>query len=305
MEITFLGTGAGLPSKERNVTAIVLSMLQELNEVWLFDCGEATQHQLLRTKIKPGKINKIFLTHMHGDHIYGLPGFLSSRSFQAGTDKPMTVYGPEGIKDFIEYALKLSHTHLTYPLTIIEINEGLLFETEAIEVHAKKLAHGIPSFGFRIVEKDKPGELLVEKLKEKGIRPGPIYGEIKEKPAVTLKDGSVIHQKDFIGPPKKGRIISILGDTTYQTAHEEFVKNSDLLIHEATFAADKETLAKNYFHSTTIQAAKLAVDASCKQLILTHISSRYQFSEMDAFLEEAREVFSNTSIASDFSVFQL
>lgn len=215
MEITFLGTGAGLPSKERNVTAVALSMLQELNEVWLFDCGEATQHQLLHTKIKPGKINKIFISHMHGDHIYGLPGFLSSRSFQAGTDRPLTIYGPEGTKEFIQSALKLSYTHLTYPLSVIEIEEGLLFETEAIEVYAKKLVHGVPSFGFRIVEKDKPGELLVDKLKEKGIRPGPVYGEIKEKPSVTLEDGTIIYRSDFIGSPKKGRVISILGDTTY------------------------------------------------------------------------------------------
>ncbi|GAA0327497.1 ribonuclease Z [Oceanobacillus sp. FSL W7-1293] len=305
MEITFLGTGAGLPSKERNVTAVALSMLQELNEVWLFDCGEATQHQLLHTKIKPGKINKIFISHMHGDHIYGLPGFLSSRSFQAGTDRPLTIYGPEGTKEFIQSALKLSYTHLTYPLSVIEIEEGLLFETEAIEVYAKKLVHGVPSFGFRIVEKDKPGELLVDKLKEKGIRPGPVYGEIKEKPSVTLEDGTIIYRSDFIGSPKKGRVISILGDTTYQAAHKEFVKNSDLLIHEATFAADKETLAEDYFHSTNIQAAKIALDAGCKQLILTHISSRYQFSDMDGFLEEAKEVFFNTSIAGDFSVFQL
>ncbi|MEF3328055.1 MULTISPECIES: ribonuclease Z [Oceanobacillus] len=305
MEITFLGTGAGLPSKERNVTAVALSMLQELNEVWLFDCGEATQHQLLHTKIKPGKINKIFISHMHGDHIYGLPGFLSSRSFQAGADRPLTIYGPEGSKEFIQAALKLSYTHLTYPLTVIEIKEGLLFETEAIEVYAKKLVHGVPSFGFRIVEKDKPGELLVDKLKEKGVRPGPVYGEIKEKPSVTLEDGTIIYRSDFIGSPKKGRVISILGDTTYQAAHKEFVKNSDLLIHEATFAADKETLAEDYFHSTNIQAAKIALDAGCKQLILTHISSRYQFSDMDAFLEETKEVFLNTSIAGDFSVFQL
>ncbi|WP_152654681.1 ribonuclease Z [Oceanobacillus sp. CFH 90083] len=305
MEITFLGTGAGLPSKERNVTAITLSMLQELNEVWLFDCGEATQHQLLHTKIKPGKINKIFITHMHGDHIYGLPGFLSSRSFQAGTDRPLTIYGPKGIKEFIQSALKLSYTHLTYPLTVIEIEEGLLFETEAIKVYTKKLVHGVPSFGFRIVEKNKPGELLVEKLKAKGIQPGPIYGEIKKNPSVTLENGSIIYQRDFIGQPKKGRVISILGDTIYQASHKEFVKNSDLFIHEATFAADKETLAEEYFHSTNTQAAKLAFDADCKQLILTHISSRYQLPEMDPFLEEAKKVFSNTFVAKDFSVFSL
>lgn len=305
MEITFLGTGAGLPSKERNVTAIALSMLQELNEVWLFDCGEATQHQLLQTKIKPRKINKIFLTHLHGDHIYGLPGFLSSRSFQAGTDRPLTVYGPSGIKDFIEYSLKLSHTHLTYPIEIIEMEEGLLFENDHIRVDVKKLAHGVPSYGFRVMEKDKAGELLVDKLKEKGIRPGPIYREIKENPQVTLEDGRILNRNEFIGPSKKGRIISILGDTLYQAAHQSFIQESDILIHEATFAADKKELAKAYFHSTNKEAATLACNADCKQLILTHISSRYQPHEMNAFLAEAKEIFSNTSIAKDFDVYSL
>src|SRR5690625_4111537 len=114
MELVFLGTGAGVPSKNRNVSAIALTLLQELNEIWLFDCGEATQHQILNTSIKPGKISKVFITHLHGDHIYGLPGFLSSRSFQGG-DSPLTVYGPKGIKSFIQISLETTDTHLNYP----------------------------------------------------------------------------------------------------------------------------------------------------------------------------------------------
>ncbi len=173
MELIFLGTGAGIPSKERNVSAVALNLLQELNSIWLFDCGEATQHQILHTSIKPRKINKIFITHMHGDHIFGLPGLLSSRSFQGGKEL-LTVYGPSGIKNYIETSLQASGTHLTYPLAIKEIEEGQLFDDPLFTVYCKKLEHGIPSYGYRIVEKEKPGELLVEKLKSTGIQPGPI-----------------------------------------------------------------------------------------------------------------------------------
>src|SRR5690625_4101469 len=119
MEITFLGTGAGMPSKERNVSAIMLNLLQERNSLWLFDCGEATQHQILQTKIKPRKIEKIFISHLHGDHVFGLPGLLSSRSFQGG-EEPLTIYGPTGIKQFIHTCLQISETHLRYNIDVVE-----------------------------------------------------------------------------------------------------------------------------------------------------------------------------------------
>src|SRR5690625_4222524 len=122
MELIFLGTGAGIPSKQRNVSAVALTLLQELNSIWLFDCGEATQHQILHTTIKPRKINKIFITHLHGDHIFGLPGLLSSRSFQGG-ESPLTVYGPPGIKQYIETSMEVSQSNVTYPLQIEEITE--------------------------------------------------------------------------------------------------------------------------------------------------------------------------------------
>ncbi|MBP1969678.1 ribonuclease Z [Virgibacillus natechei] len=299
MELKFLGTGAGIPSKERNVSAIALKLLQEQNSIWLFDCGESTQHQILRTSIKPGKINKIFITHMHGDHIFGLPGFLSSRSFQGGNDV-LTVYGPSGIKDFIETSLKVSGTHLTYPLSIIEITSGRLFENEKFQVDAEKLDHVIPTYGFRITEKDKPGELLVNKLKDNGIMPGPIYQQIKENDKVKTIDDQIIYRKDYIGPDKKGRIISILGDTRSSFQYKAFVQHSDVLVHESTFANELETLANKYFHSTTKQAAMLAKESNSKKLVLTHISSRYQSEDNQMLLAEAREVFPNTELASDF-----
>ncbi|TFJ93744.1 ribonuclease Z [Lentibacillus salicampi] len=299
MELVFLGTGSGVPSKERNVSAIALKLLQEQNSIWLFDCGEATQHQILHTTIKPRKVTKVFITHMHGDHIYGLPGFLSSRSFQGGEDR-LTVYGPEGIRDFIETSLSVSGTTLTYPLSIVEYTEGPLFEDEQFMVSCKQLDHGIPSYGFRITEKDKPGKLLVDKLRNIGIEPGPIYQQIKEQEVVRTNDGQVIHRDDYLGSAKKGRIITIMGDTRVPDQHESFVQGADVLVHEATFGQEKETLAHAYFHSTTTQAAMLARESHVGKLVLTHISSRYQQGDDEMLVEEARNIFPETELARDF-----
>ncbi len=304
MEVVFLGTGAGVPSKERNVSAIALSLLQEQNSVWLFDCGEATQHQILQTNIKPRKVNKIFITHMHGDHIYGLPGFLSSRSFQGGNN-PVTVYGPKGLKQYIETSLTLSETHLSYPLSFVEVTDQMIIETEHFQIYVQSLDHGIPCFGYRVVERDKPGELLVHKLKKMGIEPGPIYKEIKKNEYVIVPDIGTIYRKDVVGEPKRGRIISVIGDTRFSKLHRKLANHADLLIHEATFGKDKQNLAHRYYHSTTLQAAQLAKESNCKRLIITHISSRYQQKENEQLLQEAREIFPNTELANDFSKFTI
>ena len=150
---------------------------------------------------------------MHGDHIFGLPGLLGSRSFLSGTD-PLTIYGPKGIRTFVETSLNVSQTHLKYDLKIEEFNDGMKWEDESMTIEVKLLDHIIPSYGFRIKEKDKPGPLLVDKLKEAGIAPGPIYKQIKEGKTFRLDDGTLIDGKKFLGPAKKGRIITILGDTT-------------------------------------------------------------------------------------------
>lgn len=299
MELFFLGTGAGLPSKERNVSAIALKMLQEQQSIWLFDCGESTQHQILKTTIKPRKIEKIFITHLHGDHIYGLPGLLSSRSFQSG-DTLLTLYGPKGIKEYIETSLRVSGTNLTYPLVIKEVQTGLIFENEDFQVYCRELQHGIPSYGYRMVEREQPGELQPEKLKQDGIPPGPLYQKIKENETTELDNGQIIHRADYTGPLKEGRIVTILGDTRSHNSLTDFVAGSDVLVHEATFSEDEEELAFRYFHSTTTQAATLAKESNVKQLVLTHISSRYQKDQEAILLQEAREIFPASDIASDF-----
>lgn len=300
MDIYFLGTGAGVPAKTRNVSSIALELLEERRTVWLFDCGEATQHQILHTSIKPRKIEKIFITHLHGDHIFGLPGLLGSRSFQGG-DTPLTVYGPIGIKEYIETSLRLSSTHLKYKLHIQEFKEdGVIFDDDTFQVIAKKVDHGLLSYGYRVIEKDLPGTLLVDKLRQLHIPPGPIYKELKKGKTITLEDGRILKGEDFLGPKKKGRIVTIIGDTRFCDTSIELATDADVLVHESTFAKDEEDLAYEYYHSTTVQAAQVAKEAKAKKLLLTHISSRYQGEKDEQkLLQEARETFSETYLAKD------
>ncbi|QED48542.1 ribonuclease Z [Cytobacillus dafuensis] len=299
MDVFFLGTGAGMPAKLRNVTSIALKLLEERGAIWLFDCGEATQHQILHTSIKPRRIEKIFITHLHGDHIYGLPGLLSSRSFQGGNSE-LTLYGPKGLKEYVDISLSVSQTYLKYPLHIIEIEEGIIFEDEAFAVEALLLQHGIPSYGYRIIEKDRPGTLLADKLMEAGIKPGPIYKQIKNGEPIQLEDGRVIESNVFLGPTQKGRVVTVLGDSRKCKAAIQLARNADLVIHEATFAAGEESLAYEYFHSTTVQAAAVAMEADAEKLCLTHISSRYDRTDWGRLVQEAQTLFKNTVIAEDF-----
>ncbi|MEJ9228871.1 ribonuclease Z [Peribacillus butanolivorans] len=304
MDFVLLGTGAGVPAKARNVTAIALQLLEERGTVWLFDCGEATQHQILKTAVKPRKIEKIFITHLHGDHIFGLPGFLSSRSFQGGVEK-LTVYGPKGIDAYITTSLQVSGTHLKYPLEIIEIEEGIVFEDEQFTVTALSLDHGIYSVGYRVVEKDRPGSLLVDQLLQEGVKPGPLFKALKNGEMVRLDDGRVLNGKDYLGDPQKGRIITVLGDTRVCSNALILAESADFLVHEATFSAEETEMASAYFHSTTVQAAETAMKAGAKQLILTHISSRYTLEDSERLKEESKAIFANTIMAEDLMAIKI
>lgn len=299
MEIEFLGTGAGVPAKHRNVTSIALKLLDERNKIWLFDCGEGTQMQILRTTIKPRKIEKIFITHLHGDHIFGLPGLLSSRSFQGGNES-LDIYGPKGIEEFVRTSLRISRSRLGYKLNFYEVIDGIVFEDHQFTVVAKKLDHGIDSFGYRVIEKDHVGELQVDKLVAMSVSPGPIFGQLKRGERVTLPDGRVLDGKDFLGQARKGRIVTILGDTRYCQQSIELAKDADVLVHESTFNKHEANMAKDYFHSTTHQAAEVAQKAGVQKLVLTHISARYLAKEAIELEQEAKEVFPNTLLVKDF-----
>lgn len=303
MELQFLGTGAGVPAKHRNVSSIALKLLAEINEVWLFDCGEGTQMQILKTAIRPRKIKKIFITHLHGDHIFGLPGLLSSRSFQGGEEKALSdvdIYGPVGIRAFVQNTLKFSSTHLAYKIRYHEIQEPcILLESDKFKVTTLPLEHGVACFGYRIVEKDHEGELQVEKLKEKNIPPGPIYAKIKAGEVVELADGRIIDGKDYVGEKRAGRIVTILGDTRFTENAKKLAEYADVFVHEATYEKGQEKMARKHYHSTTTQAALIAKEAQAKKLLLTHISARYMMKDQKRLVMQAQEIFPNTQMMRD------
>ena len=303
MQLHFLGTGAGMPSKERNTSALALKLLEERGSIWLFDCGEATQHQILHTTIKPRKIDKIFITHLHGDHIFGLPGFLSSRSFLGGEDL-LTIYGPKGLQQWVEMTLKLSKTHVTYPIQFVEVTEGVVFEDAQFVVRAMPLQHVIECFGYRIEQKPLPGELLIEKARELGVPKGPLLGQLKSGRDVTLEDGTVIYSKDVTNPPQEGFIVTILGDTKFCENAIILSKNADVVVHEATFDHDTIELAAQYGHATNTEAAHVALKADAKHLILNHISARFLASDLVPFLQEAKQLFPNVYLANDHMQFE-
>lgn len=298
MDLWFLGTGAGRPTKERNVTSIALKLPEPSGELWLFDAGEGTQHRLLHTPLKLSKLTTVFITHLHGDHTFGLPGLLSSRSYFE-TEEPLRLFGPPGIREMIASALELSGSRLEYELIMEEIAEGIVYKNDHFTVEAAKLDHRIDSYGYRITEHERPGKLDSAKLRELGVPNGPLYGQLKGGRDVTLEDGRRICAADVVGPPIKGRILTILGDTRPCANAVELAEDADVLVHEATFAAGQEEKAFDYGHSTTVQAAEAANRARAKKLIMTHFSSRFRLEDMPELEREAQGVFPESTAAYD------
>ncbi|MEL2241783.1 ribonuclease Z [Leclercia adecarboxylata] len=301
MELLFLGTSAGVPTRTRNVTSLVLDLQHPTrSELWMFDCGEGTQHQLLRTATHPGKLNKIFITHLHGDHLFGLPGLLCSRSM-AGNIHPLTIFGPPGIREFVETSLRISGSWTDYPLEIIEIKPGVVFSDDAYTVTAAALNHPVECYGFRIEECDKPGALDGAALVAAGVPFGPLFQQLKRGESVTLEDGRTINGADYLSPPRPGKKLAIFGDTAPCENALALASGVDLLVHEATLESAMEEKANSRGHSSTRQAAMLARDAQVKKLIVTHVSSRYDAEGCAMLLAECRTVFADTRLAEDFA----
>lgn len=305
MELIFLGTSAGVPTRTRNVTAILLNLLHPTQSgLWLFDCGEGTQHQLLHTAFNPGKLDKIFISHLHGDHLFGLLGLLCSRSM-SGIIQPLTIYGPQGIREFVETALRISGSWTDYPLEIVEIGAGEILDDGLRKVTAYPLEHPLECYGYRIEEHDKPGALNAQALKAAGVPPGPLFQELKAGKTITLEDGRQINGADYLAAPVPGKALAIFGDTGPCDAALDLAKGVDVMVHEATLDITMEAKANSRGHSSTRQAATLAREAGVGKLIITHVSSRYDDKGCQHLLRECRSIFPATELANDFTVFNV
>lgn len=306
MQITFLGTSSGVPTRSRNVSSVALRLPQRA-EVWLFDCGEGTQHQLLRSELKSSQISRIFITHMHGDHIYGLMGLLASCGLAGNTDR-IDIYGPPELDDYLRAGKKYSQTNFAFPVQVHPVHPGVILEDEEFIVSCRSLKHRIPAYGYRVTEKDRPGRFDVEKAKSLGIPSGPLYGLLKRGETVTLEDSRQIHGSELCGETEIGRKFVYCTDTVYCDNAVALAEDADVLIHEATFAHQDAQLAFDRLHSTSTMAAQVALSAGVKQLIMTHFSPRYAPGNaimLEDLLGEARAIFPQTKLAYDFLTYDI
>ncbi len=305
MELTFLGTGAGIPTRARNVSAVALRLPQS-SDIWLFDCGEGTQHQLLRSPLSISQIRRIFITHLHGDHLFGLPGLLASGRL-GGVGGEIDIYAPAPIADFLR-ACRAASQDGGGNLRVHEIEPGEILKTDGFTVECRPLRHRIHTLGYRVQEHDRRGRFRVELARELGIPEGAMYGRLKRGEAVQLADGRTIDPAELCDPDEPGRAFAYCTDTTYCDGALELARNADLLVHEATFATPDHELARRSAHSTAAMAARVAHEARARLLVLTHISPRYgkdrPLTEED-LLDEARHVFPNTRLARDFLTIEI
>jgi ribonuclease Z len=281
--------------------------LPQRAELWLFDCGEGTQHQFLRSDLRVSQLSRIFITHMHGDHVFGLPGLLASLGL-AGTCNGIDLYGPDPLRDYLEGVLRTSSTRIGYPLRSHRVREAartgaLLVDDDDITVRCTPLTHRVPAYAYRVDQKPRAGRFDVDRAKALDIPPGPIYSELKAGRTVTLEDGRIINGASLCGPERPGVSVVYCTDTVFCEAAVELAAGADLLIHESTFSHAEAEMAFQRQHSTSTMAAQTALAAGVKQLLLTHLSPRYMPGNPvtpDDLLAEARAIFPNTELAKDF-----
>ena len=293
MEITFLGTSSAVPSKHRNHTAIVL---KHFGEVLLFDCGEGTQRQLTYAKISPMKIDKIFITHYHGDHILGLAGLIQSMGFR-GRSEDLDIYGPKGLNKLINAISNIGFFQINFQIITHEIGEGIVLETDEYIIKSIIAEHNIDNLAYSIYEKKKP-RFLREKAIELGVPVGPAFGKLHNGEEVEI-NGKIIKPEQVLGEPRIGQKVTYSGDTRPCEKMIELAQGSDVLIHEATYEHEDQDKAIENCHSTSKEAAEIAKEANVKLLVLTHISTRYT-TDIN-IKEEAKEIFENTVVANDFT----
>ena len=291
--VTIIGSNSAIAAFGRYPTA---QFVKFKNHHFLIDCGEGTQFRLTDYSLPKSHINKIFISHLHGDHFFGLVGLLTSYSL-AGRTKPLEIYAPKGLQEIIEIQTKFSDAYFTYEINYIITNNeqvNVIYEDAFIKISSIPLIHRIATTGFKFEEKNLELKIIKEKINEFQLSVDEII-QLKNKQNVTRSDGIIFNFVDFTYAEKKPRIYAYCSDTIFNEAIINSIENVDLLYHETTFEKKLVDLAAKTLHSTTEQAAIIAKKANVKALLIGHFSSRYQ--QVDFLLQECREIFINTAIA--------
>jgi ribonuclease Z len=297
LDLVFLGTSGSVPTAKRGLAG---TLVRRGGERLLFDCGEGTQRQLLRSSIGLVELPEVFLTHYHADHYLGLPGMLKTFALR-GRQTPLVVYGPPGLTDLFG-ALRRIFGKLTYDLTLIELRAGDVLDRGDYSIAAFAVEHGVSANGYALVEGLRPGRFDVEAARALGVPEGPLFGRLQAGEPVVAAEGREVQPAQVLGPPRPGRKLVIAGDTRPAPVVLEAAEGADLLVHEATFAAEEQERADETLHATAVEVARLARDANVRMLALTHLSNRYFGPEI---AREARAVFPETVVPRDFDIIDL
>ncbi|HEY8704206.1 MAG TPA: ribonuclease Z [Gaiellaceae bacterium] len=298
LDLLFLGTSASMPTAQRAPAAF---LLRRGGEKLLFDCAEGTQRQLQRSAVGLPDIEEIFLTHLHADHFLGLPGMLKTFALRGREAPGLTVYGPKGLKDLFG-KLRPFLGRLPYALTLVELEPGESLARGEYRIDAFAVDHGVSAVGYALLEHERPGRFDVDAADALGVPPGRERGILQGGEPVTLPDGRVITPDAVLGPPRPGRKVVLTGDTAPSPGVVQAAHNADLLVHEATFAAEEKERARETLHATASEAAEVARLAAVRLLALTHVSTRYFGPEL---AREAREIFPDTVVPRDFDLIEV
>jgi ribonuclease Z len=289
--VTILGNNSAIPAYDRHPTAQVVTVNDDM---FLVDCGEGTQMQLTRYRIRRSRINHIFISHLHGDHYYGLVGLINSYGLW-GREHELHLYGPAILQEIIDIQMKAGGVQLPFRLIFHPLEqEGVLVDLKRTQVSCFRVQHRVECWGFLFREKRNPRRLDMDKILAAEI-PAAFYERLQQGEDYTRKDGSVVANAAVTLPATKGRSYAYCADTIYDEALAEKVKGTDMIYHETTYLHNLAERAASRFHATTLQAGEIARLAGAEKLLIGHFSSKYE--KLDAFLEETASVFPNVELA--------